>query len=275
MAVGRTTRVTSMTSDSKPGAHAADATKANDGVIVATDDGSLTLRSSRYGETYRSKRGAITEARQVFLEASGVGHRLRAGVACDVLEVGFGVGTTALVTADEAVRAGTRLNLVSIELEPVTTSQLQSCQHERWLAEPLLLPRLLEPWHGQTLQSGSITLSEQPLVTLELRVTDIGDAVLGIEQYDAVYLDGFSHACNPAPWSPAVLKDLHATLRPGGTLVTYSSRGQLQRDLRAAGYSVERLSGPAGKRETVRALKAGCRPVNCPTQPAESLSQDL
>lgn len=223
--------------------------------VVTTDDGSLTLLSSRYGETYRSSRGALAEARQVFLDASGIGHRLRSGIACHVLEVGFGVGTTALVTADEAHRAGTGLNFVSIEHDPVTAAELRACRHQRWLGHPELLERLLEQWSGEEL-SRQVTLSERPPVTLELRIMDICELSPDRDRYDAVYLDGFSHACNPEPWSPRVLARLFDALRPGGALVSYSSRGQLQRDLRDAGFVVERLPGPVGKRETIRAVKS-------------------
>jgi len=143
---------------------------------------------------------------QVFLEASGIGTRLREGFACHVLEIGFGVGTTALVTADEALKAGTAFSMVSIENDPVSSAQLRACCHGDWLEHVHLLDRL-------------------------------------------------RHACNPEPWSPALLARLFAALVPDGVLVTYSSRGQLQRDLRSVGFVVERLPGPAGKRMTLRACK--------------------
>ena len=223
--------------------------------IVKTSDGSLTLRSARYGETYRSDRGAISEARQVFLEASGIGTRLREGLACHVLEIGFGVGTTALVTADEALKAGTPLSMVSIENDPVSSAQLRACCHADWLEHVQLLDRLLAAWAAQPAGSSALLLCEKPSISVQLRIEDVCGAVLPTGQFDAVYLDGFSHACNPEPWSPALLARLFAALVPDGVLVTYSSRGQLQRDLRSVGFVVERLPGPAGKRMTLRACK--------------------
>jgi tRNA U34 5-methylaminomethyl-2-thiouridine-forming methyltransferase MnmC len=41
----------------------------------------------------------------------------------------------------------------------------------------------------------------------------------------------------------------------GGILVTYCAKGQVRRDMQAAGFSVERLEGPPGKREMIRATK--------------------
>lgn len=66
---------------------------------LETSDGSRTLHSDRYAQTYRSLHGALTESRHVFLEGSGVAERLRAGRSTAVLEVGFGTGLNFLVTA--------------------------------------------------------------------------------------------------------------------------------------------------------------------------------
>ena len=40
-----------------------------------------------------------------------------------------------------------------------------------------------------------------------------------------------------------------------GVLVTYSSKGDVRRAMQEAGFNVEKISGPRGKREMVRALK--------------------
>jgi tRNA U34 5-methylaminomethyl-2-thiouridine-forming methyltransferase MnmC len=44
-------------------------------------------------------------------------------------------------------------------------------------------------------------------------------------------------------------------LYANGTLVTYSSKGIVRRAMQAAGFTVEKLKGPIGKREIVRAMK--------------------
>jgi tRNA U34 5-methylaminomethyl-2-thiouridine-forming methyltransferase MnmC len=44
-------------------------------------------------------------------------------------------------------------------------------------------------------------------------------------------------------------------LTPGGVLVTYCAKGQVKRDLKTAGFKVETLPGPPGKREMTRAIK--------------------
>jgi len=44
-------------------------------------------------------------------------------------------------------------------------------------------------------------------------------------------------------------------LAPGGYLVTYSAKGEVKRNLIAAGFDLEKLPGPPGKREMLRARK--------------------
>ena len=40
-----------------------------------------------------------------------------------------------------------------------------------------------------------------------------------------------------------------------GVLVTYCSKGEVRRAMQAAGFVVEKIAGPPGKREMVRAIK--------------------
>jgi len=44
-------------------------------------------------------------------------------------------------------------------------------------------------------------------------------------------------------------------MRSQGILVTYSAKGSVRRALLQVGFSVERLPGPPGKREMLRATK--------------------
>ena len=44
-------------------------------------------------------------------------------------------------------------------------------------------------------------------------------------------------------------------MNDNGVLVTYCAKGQVRRDLETVGFIVERLDGPPGKREMLRATK--------------------
>ena len=48
---------------------------------------------------------------------------------------------------------------------------------------------------------------------------------------------------------------MYQALRQNGILVTYAAKGSVRRAMQAVGFTVERLPGPPGKREMLRAKK--------------------
>jgi len=56
-------------------------------------------------------------------------------------------------------------------------------------------------------------------------------------------------------WQLSHFEKLFTALKPNGILVTYCAKGQVKRDLKSAGFEIEALPGPPGKREMTRALK--------------------
>jgi tRNA U34 5-methylaminomethyl-2-thiouridine-forming methyltransferase MnmC len=70
-----------------------------------------------------------------------------------------------------------------------------------------------------------------------------------------IYYDAFAPAAQPELWTEPVFRQMYALLAPGGILVTYCSKGTVRRALQAAGFSVERIPGPPGKREMIRAIR--------------------
>jgi tRNA U34 5-methylaminomethyl-2-thiouridine-forming methyltransferase MnmC len=56
-------------------------------------------------------------------------------------------------------------------------------------------------------------------------------------------------------WQRSNLVKLARAMKPQGVFVTYSAKGQLKRDLVSLGLLVEKIPGPPGKREMIRATK--------------------
>lgn len=227
---------------------------------LTTLDGSLTLESPSYGETYRSRRGALTEARHVFLEASGVLELIGSGRRARVLEVGFGTGLNFLVTAAAAAESGAALEYVAFERDPLDAETLAELRYPELLA-PFEGPYLLVEWwrslgtpapegthewrHGQT--------------TLNLKVGEAARLIAAeaAGTFGAVFLDPFSPRSNPDAWAEELLAGLAAVLAPGGRLVTYSVSGEVRRRLERAGLNVRKVPGPpGGKRESLVAEAA-------------------
>lgn len=223
-----------------------------------TRDGSATLYSRRYGQLYASEHGALSEARSVFLEGSGVGRSLARGETVRVLEVGFGSGLNFFVTAAACLGSPGGLEYTALEHLLLDASTIRA------LSYGLLVGGVVEDYlawrEGVAETSGRLTFGSGR-VRLELLVGEALGQALPKEHFDAVYHDAFSPEVNPELWTEAFLGTLVASLKPGGTLVSYCVQGAVRRRLSALGMEVTKRPGPAGgKREVLLASKAAREP---------------
>ena len=76
-----------------------------------------------------------------------------------------------------------------------------------------------------------------------------------LDAYNLIYFDAFGARVQPELWTEEIFKIMYDALKPKGLLVTYSAKGSVRRAVQAVGFSVERLPGPPGKREMLRASK--------------------
>ena len=56
-------------------------------------------------------------------------------------------------------------------------------------------------------------------------------------------------------WSESVFLTIFKAMKSGGILMTYSTKGIVKRTLQNVGFKIEKLAGPPGKREILRAYK--------------------
>lgn len=211
-----------------------------------TRDGSLTAVSALFGETYHSLFGAETESRYVYLEQ---GLFLLREPNPVILEMGFGTGLNALLTLEFAERTGRSIRYVTYEKYPVPPDVLmhmpRSAPDERsakWFR------RLHEAvWNEETRISPSFQLCKMQadIITMDAHSC-----------FDLVYYDAFSPKTQPELWTAEIFSRIFEAMKPGGILVTYSSSGHVKRALRTAGFQLERLQGPPGKKHMLRARKA-------------------
>ncbi len=213
-----------------------------------TEDGSMTLRSERYGQTFHSRHGAVVESLHVFLEASGVGERLRQGQPTRVLEVGFGTGLNCWLAADLAAETGTQLEIVTLEQDLLPAEVVESLEYGQHMKHPQLLRRYLEQHPSQTVQ-----LADHVSLTIMLGRAE--EMQLPVNWADAVWHDAFSPEANAELWSEEFMGRLERALVPGGVLVTYSVKGEVRRRLQQLGFTVSKRPGPpGGKREMLLAV---------------------
>jgi tRNA U34 5-methylaminomethyl-2-thiouridine-forming methyltransferase MnmC len=97
-------------------------------------------------------------------------------------------------------------------------------------------------------------LALTPFFTLQKIRTDFRDFAYS-GKYDVVYYDAFAPDKQPEVWSQEILDALFKAMHPAGILTTYCAKGYIRRMMQRSGFSVERIPGPPGKREMLRARK--------------------
>jgi len=75
------------------------------------------------------------------------------------------------------------------------------------------------------------------------------------DKYDVIYFDAFSPEKQPEMWSEKLFEKMYLCAADNAILTTYCAKGAVRRAMQSAGFNVERLPGPPGKREILRAVK--------------------
>ncbi len=218
--------------------------------LVTTKDGSHTLRIKGHDEQYHSMNGALQESMHVFLNR-GFGFFEPTPDPLHILEVGLGTGLNALLTARMAVEKNIKVVYQALEPYPLTLRVLEKLNYPQLFAEPWA-----ETAYHHIHSAPTNTYSDFcGLFYMRSVHEKVQDVVLEKNKHHLVYFDAFGPDTQPEMWSEQIFEKLYGSMRGGGVLVTYSAKGAVRRALKAAGFQVEKLPGPPGKREMTRALK--------------------
>lgn len=222
--------------------------------IITTGDGSKTIQISEWDEQYHSKHGAVQEARHVFL---GMGLQHFAAKSerdifqpIAILEMGFGTGLNALLTLFEAQKLQVKIDYTGIEAYPVSAEEVAAMDYASQISQKDAL-QYYEQMHATSWGVQHAVTVDFELTKREQRFETIAD----ITQFDLVYFDAFGARVQPELWDEDIFGRMYTALRENGVLVTYAAKGSVRRAMQAVGFSVERLPGPPGKREMLRATK--------------------
>lgn len=232
------------------------------GRLYLTDDDSHTLFVPEIDECYHSTKGAIQESRHIFIEA---GLKQCQKDEINVLEIGFGTGLNALLSAQmlssslNEEHREVNINYTAIELYPVPVEQAIELNFpelienfQRKTNSPLQRVRELfckihqSPWNEKVQISENFKLTK---LNLDFTKTELNGT------FDVIYFDAFSPEKQPEMWSEEMFQKLYDSASENAVMTTYCAKGAVRRAMKSAGFSVERLPGPPGKREILRARK--------------------
>lgn len=219
--------------------------------IIITEDGSHSLRIAELGENYHSTFGAMAESVHVFIEA-GLHKKLEDGHGeLSVLEVGYGTGLNALLTVLNQKTKGINIQYVGLEAYPL----------ERQVWQELNYPDILEDERAGDIfyEINSAEWERQIEIIPGFNLIKIKQKLQDYQHqgppFDLIYFDAFGPDVQPELWTKEIFHKIGEMTAPGGILVTYSCKGSVKRALRAAGFEIEKIPGPKGKREMLRGVK--------------------
>lgn len=235
--------------------------------VVITADGSSTIHLPEWDEQYHSKHGAIQEAYHVFIK-HGLQHicypELVSGSHKDsplkpsrkvnneisILEIGFGTGLNAFITLIEADKLNVKIDYFGVEGYPVVMDEIVQLNYPVQLKsetnESLFKSMHEVSWEEKHVISNNFSLTKQNRFFSKIKEKDI---------YNLIYFDAFGARVQPELWTETIFQSMYDALKEKGVLVTYAAKGSVRRAMQAVGFKVEKLPGPPGKREMLRATK--------------------
>ncbi len=211
-----------------------------------TEDGSHTIFVPELDEPYHSIHGARQESDHVFLK-----HGLRTirKDSIRILDVGFGTGLNALLTFAETDHKGQKVYYHTVEKYPLNEQEYQAINFEKIIAG--VSPGSLISLHAAKWEK---PVSISPDFTLYKEHADFR-SMKPEGPFDLVYYDAFDPKKQPHLWSKEIFCMISRLVNPGGILVTYTCKGSVRRALISCDFEVEKVPGPPGKREMIRAVR--------------------
>jgi tRNA U34 5-methylaminomethyl-2-thiouridine-forming methyltransferase MnmC len=214
--------------------------------LIETSDGSHTIYVPELDEHYHSIHGAVQESSFIFI---GNGFDTCYAEPLNILEIGFGTGLNALLTAIRGLEGKRVINYTSLEKYPLDNEIIGSLNHYMFAGEEG--PEIFKRIHAAAWNT-MVDICQN--FNLEKTQTDLTKETPS-GMYNLIYFDAFGPDKQPEMWTPEIFKSIAAVTARNGILVTYSAKGEVKRNLKACGFEVNLLPGPPGKRQMIRAVK--------------------
>ncbi|MFA6199794.1 MAG: tRNA (5-methylaminomethyl-2-thiouridine)(34)-methyltransferase MnmD [Bacteroidales bacterium] len=214
--------------------------------VLITEDGSSSLRRKDLGEGYHSTFGAIAEGVHIFINA-GL-RNIEKHSLINILEIGFGTGLNAILTLDYSNKENQNIYYETIEKYPLSKEIISQLNYGKVLSlEEEFLNIHSVSWNENAEINNlfSIHKIDKPAENLNYKANF----------FDIIYFDAFAPQFEENLWQQEMFTKLYSSLKEGGLLVTYCCKGDVKRALKASGFQIEKLPGPKGKREILRAKK--------------------
>jgi len=179
--------------------------------VVQTADGSNTLFSEQYHAHYHSTNGALQESLHVFIKN---GFDYISLNEIKILEVGFGTGLNATLTASSAKEKKRSTQYTGIDLYPPDENTLSELNYTS-----ILNQQDTEGWKKIISAKWGEEKRINEYFLLKKINADFIDLPLD-DGYSLIYFDAFAPDDQPEMWTLNVFEKLYQATLPNGLLIT-------------------------------------------------------
>ncbi len=215
--------------------------------IIITGDGSTSIHIPQWNEQYHSKHGAIQEAYHVFIK-SGLAFVDKNELS--ILEIGLGTGLNCFITFLEAKQHGLKIDYTGVEAFPITAEERMHLNYVKQL-KAVQYQAVFDQIHESKWETKMELIADFVFEKKRQKFQDISTD----NKYDLIYFDAFGPRVQTELWTEVIFQKMYNALKKEGVLVTYSAKGSVRRTMISVGFAVEKIPGPPGKREMLRAVK--------------------
>ncbi len=216
-----------------------------------SEDGSTTLFSHRFSDSYHSIHGAIDEANVVYIQNGLENAVNNFQNNINIFELGFGTGLNALLTILKAREKGVKIRYESIEAYPIDSSEIEKLNYSERIQQDSSVEIFKKIHHAEWNRETEIVKD----IHFIKRNIKLEDMPMLKPIYHLVYYDAFGPSKQAEMWTISSIEKIASGIVKNGILVTYSTCGEMKRTLRNLNFKIEKLPGPKGKREVLKATK--------------------
>ncbi|KGG15374.1 MULTISPECIES: MnmC family methyltransferase [unclassified Prochlorococcus] len=200
-----------------------------------TEDGSISLNSKFFNESFHNSSGAIMEAKEKFLNPSEIELHARDTMvfALDIC-VGMGYNTALLIESIIANKLSLNWWGLEIDKRPIKIALKNPTFTSQWNHEIIKCLQMIlktNAWNN-SFSKGKMLWGDA-----RVRLNEIPEEI----KFDLIYLDAFSPQHCPELWSEEFLASLSKRLSKKGKLITYSRAAAVRSSLRRAGLEIKSL----------------------------------
>ncbi len=213
--------------------------------IIRTDTGDFTLYHPDIDEHYHSTKGAIAESQHVYIE-NGLKKISKSSIS--ILEIGFGTGLNAFLSAIYATENNIKLNYLGLEKFPVNEEFTQQLNYARNLKQydHLWQKIVKNQWNKPEKINDNFILYKLETDLLSFETP---------QKFNLIYYDAFAPDKQPEMWTEKIIQKIATFLSKGGLITTYTAKGTVKQAFRNQGLEVKRVKGALGKHHMLNIWK--------------------